>query len=554
MKAALFRIRPFASRRSSFTEETVALTTLAMFVVPPIGGPDGRKQGRRTPGCRPSHSLLNRWTRKAGILVLMLSSFFALPAEADSDSLADAVESEDSDRISKLLASRSGVNVPQVDGMTALHWAAHHDDSDLAKKLLNLGANASAQNRYGIAPLYLACLNGNEDLVRALLASGSDPNTTINGGETALMTASRTGKVGAVTALIKAGAKIDAKERNGQTALMWASAEGHAEVVESLLAAGADFKTPSTRSGYNAFLFAIREGKMEVVRLLLDAGAEINAVMNPKNTGGKLPKKGTSPLLLAVENGHYDLAVELLDAGADPNDDRSGFSILHALTWIRKPDIGESADGDPEPQGSGRRNSLQFARELVERGANVNVRIKKGRKAGDGHVSVMGATPFFLASDRADLAYMKLLVELGADPLIANDDGTTPLMVAAGIGSYAPEEEAGSEVECLAAVKYLVSLGADINTVDANGETAMHGAAYKNIPSMAEYLHELGADIRIWNTENRLGRTPLLIAEGYRPGNFKPSFATVDAITTVMLANGVKPPTGPKPKHTNYAN
>jgi ankyrin repeat protein len=127
-------------------------------------------------------------------------------------------------------------------------------------------------------------------------------------------------------------------------------------------------------------------------------------------------------------------------------------------------------------------------------------------------------------------------------------------MVAAGIGSTAPEEEAGSEAECLAAVKYLVSLGAQINTVDANGETAMHGAAYKNIASMAVYLHEQGADIQIWNTKNALGRTPLLIAEGYRPGNFKPSFATVDAITTVMLANGIKPPTGPKPKHTNYAN
>ncbi len=56
---------------------------------------------------------------------------------------------------------------------------------------------------------------------------------------------------------------------------------------------------------------------------------------------------GTSPLMLAAENGHFDLAIELLDRGADPNDVRTGYSVLHALTWIRKPDIGESASGDP---------------------------------------------------------------------------------------------------------------------------------------------------------------------------------------------------------------
>lgn len=489
---------------------------------------------------------------------LALCSIIAVTARADSGSLVDAVEAGDTPRIARLLAADTDVDVDvngaQVDGMTALHWAAYHNDAELGMKLLESGANASARNRYGIAPLYLACVNGNAALVEALLEAGADPNSTIRGGETALMTASRTGTVGAVTVLIRAGADVDATERKGQTAIMWAAAEGHRDVVRELLAAGADFQTPLERSGYTPLLFAVREGNADVVRLLLGAGADIDAVMNPKRSGGKLPRKGTSPLILAIENGHYDLAVELLNAGADPNDARSGYTPLHTLTWIRKPDIGESSDGDPAPQGSGRRTSLQFIRELVERGADVNARLTKGRKARNGRVGTIGATPFFLAADRADLVYMKLLVEFGADPFLPNIDGTTPLHVAAGVGSFAPEEEAGSEAECLAAVQYLVSLGADINAVDANGETVMHGAGYKNIPAVVKYLHEAGADIRIWNTKNALGWTPLLIAEGYRPGNFKPSFATVDAITAVMLANGVLPPTGPKPKHTNYAN
>lgn len=487
-------------------------------------------------------------------IAIMLVTFSTLALQAEDAALADAIEAKDAARIAELMKADVDINAVQVDGMTALLWATYYDDWKLGGQLLKRGADATAENNYGIHPLHLACLNGNPGFVRALLDAGANPNASVYDGETALLTAARTGDAESVRLLIVAGANVDAKERNGQTAAMWAAAAGHKEVVQVLIDAGADFDTPLKRSGFTPFFFAVREGQTGVVRLLLANGADVNLVMHPENSGGKRPRKGTSPLILAIENGHYDLAMELLDAGADANDERSGFTPLHTLTWIRKPDIGESADGDPEPQGSGRRNSFQFIRELVAGGADVNARLSRGRKAGGARVGTRGATPFFLAADRADLEYMKLLVELGADPMIPNEDGTTPLMVAAGIGSSAPEEEAGNEAECLAAVKYLVSLGADVNTVDENGETAMHGAAYKNIPAVVYYLDEQGADINLWNTKNDLNRTPLLIAEGYRPGNFKPSFETVEAITEVMLANGVKPPTGPKPKHTNYAD
>jgi len=61
---------------------------------------------------------------------------------------------------------------------------------------------------------------------------------------------------------------------------------------------------------------------------------------------------------------------------------------------------------------------------------------------------------------------MRLLLELGADPLLPNFNGTTPLMAAAGVGTAEPQEEAGEESEALEAVKMLLDLGADVNTVD----------------------------------------------------------------------------------------
>ena len=462
--------------------------------------------------------------------------------------LAFAVEARDTARTAELLDAEVSVNARQPDGMTALHWAAYHDDAALGAKLLQLGAEADVRNRYGITPLYLACQNGNGELTAALLKAGADATGTIVGGETALMTAARTGRTEPVEALLQAGARVDARENAGKTALMWAAAEGNVAVVECLLKAGADHRIVLPRSGFTAFFFAVREGKTAVVERLLQAGADVNASMQPKQHNDDLPRRGTSPLMLAVENGHYDLAVALLEAGAHVNDVRTGYSVLHALTWIRRPDRGEGQAGDPAPQGSGRRTSLQFAEELIRRGAEVDFQLKQGRRGGGARVSQVGATALFMASDRADVTYMKLLVKYGADPGLANEDGTTALLVAAGNGSHAPEEEAGTEAECLAAVKYLVSLGVDINTVDKRGETAMHGAAYKNIPAVVRYLDSIGHDIGIWNKPNRAGRTPHQIAAGYRPGNFKPSFSTVAALEAIMRVRGVPIPELPKKK------
>jgi ankyrin repeat protein len=470
----------------------------------------------------------------------LLSAWTALAAESR---LADAAEKSEHASIRKLLKQHADVNARQPDGMTALHWAAYLNDLQTAQALTAAKANVNATNQHGVAPLSLACQNGNTAMVELLLAHGANPNTTLRGGETVLMTAARTGKPGPVQALLLRGAKVDAKERKGQTALMWAAADGHAAVVELLLKAGADFRTTLPDSGFTAWFFAARDGRAEVVRVLLKAGADVNAAMEPRKPTGKGPRKGTSALLLAVENGHFELALALVQAGADPNDQRSGFTPLHVMSWVRKPQRGED-DGDPAPMGSGNLSSIQFIRKLVEQGADVNAPLQHG-KGGPGSFTRAGATPFLMAASTADAVYMRLLVELGANPRQGNVDNCTPLMVACGIGvgASAANEVAGEEPEVLEAAELLLKLGADVNAVDANGETAMHGAAYKNLPKVVQFLADHGAKVEIWNRKNKYGWTPLLLAEGYRPGNFKPSAETIVALHKVMLAAGVTPAT-----------
>ncbi|QDT69435.1 Phosphocholine transferase AnkX [Planctomycetes bacterium MalM25] len=461
------------------------------------------------------------------LATLLAAGLLIGQAHADPE-LADAAEARDASRFAELLEAKVEIDAKQTDGMTALHWAVYHSDLDAVRALLAAGADPNAETDYRVRPLTLACRAGQGLLTQALLEAGADPNAKLPGGETPLMTAARSGSVEVIEFLLGEGADPNAKQRRGQTALMWAAAAGAGEVIDALLAAGAE-RDHALKSGFTALHFAARDGQAEAVRRLLAAGADVNLAMHPKNTGGRSPRDGMSALMLAVESGHFELALELVGQGADPNDQRSGYAPLHAISWVRKAGRGDNPEGDPEPRGSGRVPSLEFVRRLVEAGADVNLRLATG-EGGRAELDPLGATPFLLAARTADLPLLELLVELGADPLVPNEDGCTPLMAAAGVGVRAVGEEAGTEPEVLEVVAYLFDLGADVNAIDANQETAMHGAAYRNFPRVVAFLSERGADPEKWDHKNQYGWTPMRIAEGYRPGSFKPSPPTQAAI------------------------
>jgi ankyrin repeat protein len=242
---------------------------------------------------------------------------------------------------------------------------------------------------------------------------------------------------------------------------------------------------------------------------------------------------GLNAFLLAAGSAHYELAALLLDRGADPNAAPQGYTALHQVSWVRK--AGIAGSNNPAPQGSGSMDSLTFVRKLVSKGAVLNARVTKRPNMGVTTLNSIGATPFLLAARTADAPLMKVLAELGADPRLTNEDGSTPLMVAAGLGTNAPGEDPGTEPEVLEAVTLALSLGNEIDAVDKNGETAMHGAAYKHVPSVVKFLADKGARMDVWNRPNKSGYTPLTIAEGIKRGmNIVSSAPTAAAIRQVM--------------------
>ena len=449
---------------------------------------------------------------EAGSFKLQASSFrralrfalvlaLTLRAAAADLSLVEAVKKGDAMAARALLAQRADVNTAEADGTTALHWAVELNDLDLTVALIRAGARAGAANRLGVTPIHLAATNGNAAMIERLIAAGADANAALPAGETALMTAARTGNADAVQVLVKHGADVNAREGwRGQTALMWAAAENNAAAIRVLVGAGADIRAKSTSGTFTPLLFAVRGGHVDASRALLDAGADVNERLSD----------GMSTLVLALYNAHYELAAFLLDRGADPNAAAQGWTALHQVAWSRRPNRGFNLPG-AVPTGT--LDSLELVRRLIAHGADINARLTKEPRDGNRNMlNRIGATPYVMAAKTADVPLMRLLLERGANPSLATNDGTTALMAAAGVGVYGPGESPGTHEEALEAVKVAYEAGGDVNAVNKDGETALHGAVYRGgaVP-VIQFLADKGAALDVANKKKW---TPLLAAEG----------------------------------------
>jgi uncharacterized protein len=426
-------------------------------------------------------------------------------------SLVQAVKTGNAQTVRAMVKAKADTNSAEPDGTTALHWAVQNGNVEMVDLLIGSGAKVAAANRYGVTPLTVACTAGNAAIVERLLAAGADPNGPLADGETPLMTAARTGSAETIKALIARGANVNARERRkGQTALMWAAAENNVAAIRALVEAGADINERSTGGTFTPYLFAVRAGHIDAARALIDAGVDVNQPMTD----------GTSALILAVINAHYELAAALLDKGADPNAAKQGWTALHQIAWSRRHNAGFNLPG---PVATGGLDSLELARKLVQKGANVNARMTKEPRDGNrNQLNRIGSTAFLMAAKSDDVPLMRTLLDNGANPALTTERGTTALMAAAGVGIWAPGENPGTHEEALNAVRLALEVGGGkVNDVDQDGETALHGAVYRGgaIP-VIQFLIDNGATLDV---KNKKGWTPVIVADGveYTPAVLK---------------------------------
>ena len=84
---------------------------------------------------------------------------------AGDATLINAIRAKDVAAVRALLKQRADVNMPQGDGATPLHWAAHVDDLTIVDALIRAGARANVANENGFTPIHLACINRNGAMV-----------------------------------------------------------------------------------------------------------------------------------------------------------------------------------------------------------------------------------------------------------------------------------------------------------------------------------------------------------------------------------------------------
>jgi uncharacterized protein len=461
------------------------------------------------------------------ILILLT---LALPAGETDTRLIDAVKSGNSEVAGSLLKNRALVNTPGPDGTTALEWAVRADDLQMVESLLAAGANAKVFNRYGITPLELAATNGNPGIAGALLKAGADAAAIKTGGQTILMTAARAGNPDVVRMLLEHGgptvqAQVNAREESyGETALMWAAAENHPAAAKLLIEHGADVNGRSNALKYDKdrfglegvttvlphgswtpLMYAARQGSLGAARVLAETGADLN-LKDPD---------GTTALVFAIINGHFDTAALLLIKGADPNlADSTGMAALYAAVDMST--LGEVYGRPARQQDSGDTTALDLMKLLLEHGGNPNAQLRtptlfRAHTPGEPTLG-QGATPLMRAAKNGDAAAMRLLLEHGADPALAQKNHTTALMLAAGfgrgLGVFA--KDYATEAEMIAGLKVLLDRHVDVNAVNDSGQTALHFAALSS-DATVKLLAEHGAELDI---KDKQGRTPLDFALG----------------------------------------
>ena len=441
---------------------------------------------------------------RSGLLALIVT-FGVTAVAAERPAVIDAARNGDRAALRALIQKKADVNQPDLDGATALHWAAYHDDLESVDLLITAGANVNAANDLGATPLWNASTNAAVPVAKRLLDAGANPNLTLIAGESPLMAAARAGKAGVVELLLAKGANANARGPRGQTALMWAVSQRHPDVVKALLAGGADVHARSAewkemvavpphglpqynriipQGGDTALLFAARVGDLESAKLLVAFGANVNDA----------DAWGVSATAMAAHAGFTQLVVWLLDRGANPNAASAGFTALHAA--IMRRDTGMVAA-------------------LLAHGADANAPLTAWtptRRSSRDHnfaPELVGATPFWLASRFNQPAVMRLLLEHGAnamvvhhanyhieEPVAPRTQVTTAVMAAVGMGggvAWVQPNRLEREKLMLESVMLAVERGVDVNAVNSDGRTALDAARALKFESVVKFLTDRGA-------------------------------------------------------------
>ena len=422
-----------------------------------------------------------------------------------------AAESGNADAVRVLLKHGADPNSREsAHQQTALMFAANFDRGDTIRALIESGADPNLQSK--VTPIErpvrnFGNFNNNADDPSVDGSGGATPapraraRNTGDGGEAQDSTAGS--HPGAAKADVPVAKRPDAAAPGQEVASADTDPGKKPLLPPQQQQQQRDRGGPTMMGGFAPLHYAAREGSLTATVALLDKGANINEVTQSEQS---------TPLVLAIANGHLDVARALVEHGADVNKANvMGVTPLYAtidVAWV-------PYEWSPEPIIAQEKTSyLDLMKLLLTHGADPNARLGRtiwSRVLSENRVwiDVAGSTAFFRAAMADDVKAMQLLKAGGADPNIPTQNGTTPLMAAAGVGWGANYTKTAPDR--MAAVEYCISQGNKVTTADTLGFTSLHGAAFVGDLALIKFLVDNGARTDV---KTKAGDTPADSANG----------------------------------------
>ena len=320
------------------------------------------------------------------------------------------------------------------------------------------------------------------------------------------------GDVDKVTRLVKEGVDVNKKidpgygedededEDEACSLMTLASMSGNQEVLTALIKLGGDVNPKSL--GTSLLSVACAWNNYSAVKLLMRKGADVNAENSPGNTA----------LNYAAANGNVEIVKLLMDYKARPDDvDWYGNSALHLALAPDVPAVlalTQFADYDlVSVSALSRTKKTQTSHFLIKQGVELQ---KKNN---------LGQTPLYLAMCSGDTEAVLHLAEQKKSPLTS--DGDVPAirrlvdMKLLDVNMKDKNKETplhkAAREDNIEAMSFLLEVGADINAVDGQGNTALRLAIYCSHPKAALKLIKGGAKLEVKYNKDQ---TPLHMAAG----------------------------------------
>ncbi|CAB0030574.1 unnamed protein product [Trichogramma brassicae] len=459
-----------------------------------------------------------------------------------------------------LLRWGANPNLVNGNGSTPLHVICNRKiDDDLAETFFEINEDiqqtvlVDAKDECGRTPLHLAVARGSPKVTESLLRNGADPNVAGAKGSTPLHIVCKSDYGGRdfaraffeLLADTDQWVEIDAVDNLGNAPLHLALTRERENAVEFLLRhtanpnlANAEGLTP---------LHIVCQGSLDEDRFL-DQFFKIAEEENETVIVDPRDKTGNTPLHLALRDGKKKKAETLLRRGADPNAANSeGSTCLHHIAarkidddlteWFlvicddiqrTVPVDVKNKSGDTPLHLALRADNKKTAKYLLERGADINLTNEEGwtplhiiakRDKDDGWLEQFfkivedirqtvqidardhfGNSPLHVALLCGTKATIESLLRKGADPNLAEKDGSTPLHF------IARREQGDDSVDMFFEIIEDMRRAVEVDVQDDFGRTPLHLAVERGSPKVTEALLRNGADPNLATAD---GLTPL---------------------------------------------